>query len=167
MSSMFPLSSADLFTDRLCLRRWPDADLAAVGNYERRAHWADDFPTEGDRVIAGVIAQQEAEARPGHRQIVERASGLVVGSISLMWPPEEGAIEFGYGVVASRRIRGYASEAARAVVSFALNSPEVHTVYADVDETNPASIRVLEKAGLHRVAGDGTTARFSSTAPSR
>lgn len=167
MSTTFPLSSADLFSDRLCLRRWPDADLAAVEDDRRRAHWADDFPTEGDRVIAGVITQQEAGTRQAHRQIVERASGLVVGSISLLWPPNDGAIEFGYGVVASRRGRGYAAEAARAMVSFALTSPQIHTVYADVDETNPASIRVLEKAGLHRVAGDGTTARFSTTAPSR
>ncbi|NEW28839.1 GNAT family N-acetyltransferase [Nocardia cyriacigeorgica] len=167
MSSIFSLSGAVLHTDRLCLRQWPADDLAAVADGERRADWVDDFPAEGDRVIAGVIAQQEAGTREGHRQIVERASGLVVGSISLLWPPNDGALEFGYGIVTSRRGRGYAAEAARAMVSFALTAPEVHTVYADVDEANPASIRVLEKAGLHRVGGDGSTARFSTAMPDR
>ncbi len=89
----------------------------------------------------------------------------MVGSISLLWPPSEGSVEFGYGVVASRRGRGYAPEAARALVAYALTLPAVTTVYADVERANPASLRVLEKAGLHRWSDDGTTARFRATAP--
>ncbi|WP_240660054.1 GNAT family N-acetyltransferase [Streptomyces sp. WAC 01529] len=185
---MFPFSLAtELTTERLLLRPWTRGEVADVLADRRSPRWARDFPAEGDRVIAGVIAEQIAGApegsgspdRPGspdgsgdpadpgahgHRLIVERESGLVVGSLSLLWPPSEGSVEIGYGVVASRRGRGYASEAARALVAHALTSPDVTTVYAEVELANPASLRVLEKAGLHRWSDDGATARFRATA---
>ncbi|WP_447041218.1 GNAT family N-acetyltransferase [Streptomyces sp. DSM 118878] len=160
----------DLTTERLTLRPWTAGEVADVLAGRRRAHWAEDFPAEGDGVIAGVIAAQTAEgpADPGahgHRLIVERESGAVVGSISLLWPPNAGSVEFGYGVVASRRGRGYAPEAARALVAHALALPGVTEVHAEVELANPASVRVLAKAGLHRVSSDGATARYRASAP--
>lgn len=166
MSSSFSLTGTDLTTDRLVLRLWSTDEITAVLGDGRMAHWAEDFPAEGDLVIADAIAGQSGEpGEYGHRLIVERQSDLVVGSISLLWPPSEGALEFGYGIVASRRGRGYAPEATQALVEFALSSPEVHTVYADVELSNPASARVLEKAGLHRWSEDATSARFRTEAP--
>ncbi|MEU8952734.1 GNAT family N-acetyltransferase [Streptomyces sp. NPDC048518] len=166
----------DLTTERLVLRDWSVEEITAVVRDERLDHWAPDFPADGDRVIAGfAIGQPDVPGAHGHRLIVERASGLVVGSISLLWPPTEGAVEFGYGVVPSRRGRGYAAEAARALVAAALALPGVTAVHADVELSNPASLRVLEKAGLHRLndAGDpdsaggaATVARFRATAGS-
>ncbi|MFE1772977.1 GNAT family N-acetyltransferase [Streptomyces sp. NPDC059008] len=164
-SSPDPSRDGELLTDRLLLRPWSDDELAAVAGEERRPHWAADFPADGDRVIAGFTAgNPAARGVHGQRQIVERASGLVVGGIGLFWPPVDGAVEFGYGIVPSRRGRGYAPEAARALVAFALTAPGVHTVYADVEPTNPASRRVLEKAGLERWSGDEGSARFRMTA---
>ncbi|MEU3961507.1 GNAT family N-acetyltransferase [Streptomyces buecherae] len=164
-SAETPATGSDLYTDRLVLRQWPADDLTAVVDGARRAHWAEDFPAEGDRVIAGyVTTHPDSRGRYGQRQIVERETGLVVGAIGLFWPPAEGSLEFGYGVVASRRNRGYAAEAARALVAFALTAPGVRTVHATVELSNPASVRVLEKAGLRRLGQDATTARFGVTA---
>nr|WP_221476795.1 GNAT family N-acetyltransferase [Streptomyces zagrosensis] len=147
------------------MRQWPLDELTAVIDEVRLAHWAEDFPAEGDQVIAGFLTENPAGLSPyGQRQIIERETGLVVGAIGLFWPPSEGCVEFGYGVVPSRRSRGYASEAARAIVEFALTAPEVHTVQADVELSNPASVRVLAKAGLRRVGGNSVTARFVATA---
>ncbi|WP_263398818.1 GNAT family N-acetyltransferase [Streptomyces venezuelae] len=97
--------------------------------------------------------------------IVERESGAVVGSLSLLWPPSESTVEFGYGVVPSRRGRGHAPEAVRALTAHALTSPEATVAYAEVELGNEASVRVLEKAGLHRWGSDGTTARYRTDAP--
>ncbi|MFE3247942.1 GNAT family N-acetyltransferase [Streptomyces sp. NPDC059209] len=157
---------SDLTTDRLVLRSWPAGDVSAVvAGGSRPPHWAEDFPAEGDRVIAGFIAGHPGTLGPyGQRQIVERATGLVVGAVGL-FPPADGTIEFGYGVVPSRRGRGYASEAARAIAAFALTAPDIHTVSARVELSNPASARVLEKAGLTRVSADAETALFQATAP--
>jgi RimJ/RimL family protein N-acetyltransferase len=146
------LSSFDLTTDRLVLRPWPADEAAAVVAGERRPHWAADYPADGERVIAGIIAGHP-ERPHGHRLIIERETGLTVGGIGLKWPPTDGAVEFGYGIVPSRRRRGYITEAVRALVAHALTLPEVIRVYATVDPANVPSVRVLEKAGLRR---DGT-----------
>ncbi|MBH1938782.1 GNAT family N-acetyltransferase [Streptomyces sp. AV19] len=163
MTSLFH-THADLITDRLVLRPWTTAEAAGVLAGDRSARWADDFPTEGDLVVAGLFGEFPGWLGEfGHRVIVERDSGLTVGSLGLFWPPAEGALEIGYGVVASRRGRGYASEAARALAEFGLAAPEVRTVFANVELSNPASVRVLEKAGFRRAADDGELARFEMT----
>ncbi|GHF42974.1 N-acetyltransferase GCN5 [Streptomyces mashuensis] len=160
-SSSAASAHADLTTDRLVLRPWTTAEAAAVVGDSRRADWADDFPAEGDRVVAGLFGQYPDWLGPyGHRLVVERDSGLVVGSIGLFWPPADGTLEIGYGIVASRRGRGYAPEATRALAAYALAAPGVHTVVATVELTNPASVRVLEKAGFHHWATDEQTARY-------
>ncbi|MFF4407327.1 GNAT family N-acetyltransferase [Streptomyces sp. NPDC001262] len=164
MTSSSSSARIQLTTDRLVLRSWTMAEAAAVPGDTRSAHWADDFPAEGDRVVAGLFGQfPDWLGEHGHRLIIERDSGLVVGSIGLFWPPSEGTLEIGYGVVASRRGRGYAPEATRALAEFALTAPGVHTVFANVELSNSASVRVLEKAGFHRRATEEHTARFRIT----
>ncbi|MYW46011.1 GNAT family N-acetyltransferase [Streptomyces sp. SID486] len=151
-------------TDRLVLRAWTTAEAAAVLDDRRPAGWAGDFPAEGDRVIAGLLTENPAWlGEYGHRLIVERDTGLVVGSIGLFWPPSEGVVEIGYGVVASRRGRGYASEATRALAAHALAGPGVHTVTATAELSNPASVRVLEKAGFRHWSTEESTTRFRIT----
>ncbi|MDN2495359.1 GNAT family N-acetyltransferase [Nocardia nova] len=149
VSSVFPV--AEVVTERLVLRRWTRAEIDAViaGGY--LPHWAVDFPAEGDRVVAGLMSDHPAWLTEyGHRLVVERRSGLIVGSIGLFWPPSSGGVEIGYGIVPSRRGHGYATEAAQALTEFAFTAPEVHTVFAKVELSNPASVRVLEKLGFRR-----------------
>ncbi|RDI68506.1 GNAT family N-acetyltransferase [Nocardia pseudobrasiliensis] len=147
MSTTPPVT--DLRTERLVLRRWTSGEIDAVLTDRRLPHWAADFPAEGDRVIAGLISENpDWSTEYGHRLIAERDGGLIIGSIGLFWPPNNGEIEIGYGIAPSRRGRGYATEATRALAEFALGAAQVHTVLAKVELSNPASIRVLEKAGF-------------------
>ncbi len=154
-----------LSTGRLLLRPWTSAEAAAVRAGDRLPDWAADFPAEGDVVIAGLLAERpDWLAEFGHHLIVERASGLVVGSIGLFWPPEDGVVEIGYGIVPSRRGRRYAVEATAALTRFALTSPVVRSVSARVERANPASVGVLEAAGFTCVSDDGDVLRYSSRA---
>jgi len=159
----------ELITERLVLSPVTAEHVAAVVAGRRLAGWAPDFPAEGDRVIAGMLDRNGlpdgADAAFGQRLVVERATGLVVGGIGLFGPPEDGRVEFGYGIVESRRGRGYAMEAARALVQAALGLPGVTEVTAGVDPANPASVRVLEKAGLTFRSHDGAEAQYGVPAP--
>ncbi|PCK24055.1 GNAT family N-acetyltransferase [Rhodococcus qingshengii] len=149
MSCNLTTDPAKLTTDRLILRSWTSEEAAAVLGDRRQADWADDFPSENDKVIPALFAEHPAWLGPyGQRLIVERATGLVVGGIGLFWPPKDGQLEIGYGIVASRRGQGFAAEATRALTEFALAVPEIHTIYANVELANPASVRVLETAGF-------------------
>lgn len=157
MSDVHSSSSAvaDLTSERLILRAWTAVEAATVAEGGRLDDWAEDFPEEGDRVVAPLVAVASSWLGPfGHRLIVERTSGLVVGSLGLFWPPTDGQLELGYGVVPSRRGRGYAPEATRVLTAHAYAAPQVTTVFAHVEPGNPASVRVLEKVGFVRTGTD-------------
>jgi [ribosomal protein S5]-alanine N-acetyltransferase len=84
--------------------------------------------------------------------VVERASGAVVGGCGYKGPPDaEGCVEIAYGVAPSYRSRGYATEAARALVAFAFGRCYVRLVRAHTRPENIASARVVAKCGFVRV----------------
>ena len=145
-------AAAELTTDRLVLRPVTAQPVEAIVGGNRLPDWASDFPDEGDVVIARMLNTNGLPAGParafGQRQLVERSSGLVVGGVGFFGPPERGSVEIGYGVVPSRRSRGYATEAVHAMIEFAFRQDGVQSVRAGVELSNPASVRVLEKAGM-------------------
>jgi ribosomal-protein-alanine N-acetyltransferase len=85
------------------------------------------------------------------RAIVMRETGEVVGSAGFMGRPNsEGAVTMGYSVYASQQRQGIASEAAKALVEWALAQPEVRRVRATIRPGHVASERVAAAAGLLR-----------------
>lgn len=111
---------------------------------------SDEWPAQN---LLGVLARQaqaSADMEPfGVWVMIERASATVVGDIGFHGPPDQtGTIELGYAVTPSRRRRGYAAEAARALVGWACAQPSVKSIVAGCDPGNLPSIRTLEKAGF-------------------
>jgi RimJ/RimL family protein N-acetyltransferase len=83
--------------------------------------------------------------------VVERASDSVIGSAGFKGPPDtEGMVEIAYGIVPGFQGRGYATEAAQALVAYAFGSG-VRLVRAHTLPTGNASTRVLAKCGFHRI----------------
>jgi RimJ/RimL family protein N-acetyltransferase len=78
--------------------------------------------------------------------VVERESETVVGMAGFKGPPDgEGSVEIAYAIVPSREGRGFATEAATALVSFAFGDPRVRVIRAHTLPTANASTRVLTK----------------------
>lgn len=71
-----------------------------------------------------------------------------IGMIELR--PRGHRVELGYVLARPYWNQGYTTEAARAVVDWALAQPGVFRVWAVCDVENAASTRVLEKAGMQR-----------------
>jgi RimJ/RimL family protein N-acetyltransferase len=59
-------------------------------------------------------------------------------------------VGFGYVIARSHQHKGYATEAARAMIHWAFQQPAIYRVNASTDVENIASQRVLEKAGMLR-----------------
>jgi RimJ/RimL family protein N-acetyltransferase len=149
-----------LVTPRLVLPPIDDAYLADMRSGQHQPHWADDFPTATDSMLAGLYEQagvprDDRAQLFAHRLVIEKDSGLVVGGIGVKGPPRDGAVEIGYGVVASRQRRGYAGEAVAALLAALWAEPDVRTVLAEVDPGNTASVRVLLRTGFTRTGGGG------------
>jgi ribosomal-protein-alanine N-acetyltransferase len=106
--------------------------------------------------LLDVLPMQAAttpdQERFGIWLIVEGDTRTVVGDIGFHGPPDGGRLEIGFSVIPERRRRGYAAEAAGAIVEWAMRQPEVHEVVARSDADNEASARTLAIAGFGRVA---------------
>lgn len=89
----------------------------------------------------------------GDRLMVLERDGQrsIIGSIVFHGCPDEtGIAEVGYGVEDDSQRLGYATEAVMASVDWALAQPECRCVEAATFPWNVASIRVLEKVGMHK-----------------
>jgi len=150
-------------TERLLLTPLTRDIARQVASGERSGAWAEDYPTEGDLVIAGLLLADPTGAEPGpwgSYQVVERGTGLAVGGVGFKGPPRDGAVEVGYGLAPSARGRGLATEAVRALVELALADPEVAVVEAEVQAGNHASERVLLRAGFTPAGAEAGAAWF-------
>jgi len=102
--------------------------------------------------LARVRASAAADPWTHGFSMVEPASGAVIGSCAYKGPPDEGGVvEIAYAVDPEYQGRGYATEAARALVNFAFRSGRVRLVRAHTRAENNASTRVLAKCGFERI----------------
>jgi RimJ/RimL family protein N-acetyltransferase len=120
-------------------------------------------PGEYDEgAIRWVVAKLE---QPGARPdwwfyyVVRRAAAAqeaaLVGCAGYKGPPDDsGTVEIGYSVLPGERRRGYASEAAGALVDRAFSHPGVRRVIAQTLPHLEPSIGVLAKCGF-RLVGPG------------
>jgi ribosomal-protein-alanine N-acetyltransferase len=77
--------------------------------------------------------------------------GVAVGSGGFRGDPIDGRVEIGYGVAPLHQGRGIGTQAADLLVSQAFQFLEVAEVFAESSVVNPASRRVLEKAGFQHI----------------
>lgn len=80
--------------------------------------------------------------------ITEAEEGLV-GAISLRIELPQRRAELGYWIGVPYWGRGYATEAVRAMLAFGFGRLSLHRIYAYHFVRNPASGRVMAKAGMH------------------
>jgi RimJ/RimL family protein N-acetyltransferase len=87
----------------------------------------------------------------GARAYISLETREIVGMGGFTGPPDErGLVTMGYSVFPEFQRLGYASEAARKLVDWALSQPGVVAVQATISPRNIASERVAAYAGLHR-----------------
>lgn len=78
----------------------------------------------------------------------------LVGDIGFHGRPDAaGMVEIGYSVQYDYRGRGFAPEAALALIAWAAVQPNVRRITARCYPDNAASIRVLQKIGMQQIAG--------------
>lgn len=72
----------------------------------------------------------------------------LAGAVGLILDPDHDRAELGYWIGRAFWGRGYATEAARAVVAWGFGTLELHRIYATHFPRNPASGAVLRKIGM-------------------
>jgi RimJ/RimL family protein N-acetyltransferase len=137
-----------LATARLVLRaprRSDDKAIAALVNDRRIAANTARIPhpygiEDAEQFIAAV------NKREGEACFVVTLDGAPIGVCSV--EPQEDGPEMGYWLGVSYWGRGFATEAARALIDHAFGDLEHETLISGARVNNPASRRVLEKCGF-------------------
>jgi ribosomal-protein-alanine N-acetyltransferase len=147
-----------LRTERLLLREfvggdWPAAhecgsDLQVV----RFMPWGPNTEEDTRAFIARNLAAQHESPRSAYEMAVTLLDGgRLIGACGLH--PRGDASRSGWiGYCSNRPFwgRGYATEAARALVGFGFRELGLHRIWATCDPDNTASARVLGKLGMQR-----------------
>ena len=154
-----------LETERLMLRRPTLADVKAIARLANDRRIAEmtrrlPHPYTQDHAVEFVRAMA-ADARETVFLIEDNF--IPVGVVGVDWREPE-APELGYWLGVEHWGRGYATEAARAVIDFTFEEFDVEHLVSGARVTNPSSRSILEKCGfqwsgveLHRFTALGSS----------
>ncbi len=143
-------------TDRLVVRLLRHSDVDAMnrvfgdpevmrfGNGVQTSEWVRNW-------LCCCLANYQEKSGVGPWAVIEKSSAEVIGYCGMFYfsnvcgQPET---EIGYRLARSYWGRGYATEAARAVLNYAFNILRLPRLISIIDPFNVRSIRVAEKLGM-------------------
>ncbi|MDQ0060535.1 GNAT family N-acetyltransferase [Paenibacillus harenae] len=145
-----------LQTDRLILREFTSEDVQAVHNYAsdievcRYTDWGPNTLDDTRAFIEDVIASQSEQPRNQFTvAIAVKESNSLIGACSII---KKEALQGEMGYVLNRDYwgHGFASEAAKAMLSFGFKELKLHRICATCRPQNKGSFRVMEKLGMRK-----------------
>ncbi len=145
-------------------------DLEDVANNNRNGKsWVEDYPSEGDRMIANLALQAQQESPqeiPVLFALRSRSTGLAIGGIGFKGEHIDDdfrAMEIGYGLVESQHRNGFGTEAIGGIISVA-RVRGIKQLCAETDVPNLASQKALTRNGFreHSRTDSGIWWSFSS-----
>lgn len=147
-----------LTTERLLLRDFIKSDWEAVLAYQqdplylRYNEWTSRTPDEVRAFVQMFLDHQKQEPRIKFQFAVTlKPSGQLIGNCGLRRDSEEAhEADIGYELDPRFWGKGYATEAARAVLHFGFTQINLHRITAWCVAENTGSARVLEKLGMRQ-----------------
>jgi RimJ/RimL family protein N-acetyltransferase len=165
-------------TDRLLLRPWRDTDaprLAKLANHPEIAHMLASMPHPYSLSDAEDFLErmQDLPAKAAQFAITikdtpdDLIGGIGYGLTTRQDKPRD-EIDFGYWLGVAYWGKGYAGEAAHAVIKHAFEVSSIDRIDTDYLTINPASGRILKRVGfLDRGESDCHSSGSGLTKPSR
>lgn len=147
-----------LETPRLILREFREGDLGDIHAYgadpevTRFMIWGPNTPDDSRQFLGRVLEAQQSWPRASVSMAVElRAARRIIGATHLAVIDEANRTgEIGYTFGREHWGRGYAAEAAEAMLRQAFERLRLHRVIATCNVRNTRSWRLMEKLGMRR-----------------
>ena len=152
----------ELSTPRLLLRRWRGSDSEAFAALNGDPEVMEHLPSlltraESDQMIASLEARFEQNGF-GLWAVEVCASGQMIGFVGLNVPSFPAhfmpAVEVGWRLSRAAWGHGYATEAARASLSYGFGEAGLDEIVAMTSTTNSRSAAVMERLGMSRDPAD-------------
>lgn len=148
-----------LQTSRLILRDYRTEDwervhlYGSIPEFSQYELWGPNTVEDSKGFVKMMVEQTQASDRSKFDFAVCLRDGeLLIGGCGIRRETQESAVAYlGWAINPDFQKQGYATEAARALISFGLNQLGLAVIYATCDTRNAASYRVMEKLGMKRV----------------
>ena len=142
-------------TERLLLRQWRGADIAANTAMLGEPESARFITADRKPVTDPMVGWRNAAIMAGHWVlhgfgmfvVEEKASGKFVGRVGPFYPPVWPGFEVGWGIASEFRGKGYAVEAARAAIDWSFATFDLDEIVHCIDPENVASQAVARRLG--------------------
>ena len=152
-----------IVTNRLVLREWRDAYLepfvAMNADPVVMQFFPETYTEERTRRFIARIRECWAERGYGLWAVERQDTGGFIGYVGL-WPATfpahfTPAVEVGWRLAADHWGRGYATEGARAALTYGFSTAGLDEIVSFTSAINVRSVRVMERLGMRRdVTGD-------------
>ncbi len=133
-------------------------ELEDLANNSRAGkYWVDDYPTEGDLMIANLLLQAGTQSPPQTCTaftLRSRSTGLALGGVGFKGEHLDGdfrAMEIGYGLAESVHGQGFGTEAVAGLIAIA-REKGMAQLCAETDFSNLASQKVLLRNGFSELS---------------
>jgi aminoglycoside 6'-N-acetyltransferase len=157
--------SLPLTTDRLTVAMMRGEHASALVEYRnhpdvaRYQDWDVPFTVEMAERLIGTQSSFDGPADGEWVQLVVKVGHTVVGDVAVGVHDEGRQATIGYSIAPAEQGKGYATEAAAALIDALFDQAHLHRIVATTDPANLPSRRVLEKLGF-RFEGCSLLAAF-------
>lgn len=111
---------------------------------------------EDTKKFVDYAVSEWKKEQPDDREYVVLLAGKIIGRVNLELCQEEKAYEIGWTVHSDYRNKGYATEAANALVNYAFSVLGADKVQAHCDSRNISSEKVMKKIGMSLIDASGS-----------
>jgi RimJ/RimL family protein N-acetyltransferase len=138
-------------TDRLLIRKFKYEDWQDVYEYTSDANVMKYIP-EGvfSKDDAKKFVNENIKGNDQNFPVVLKGEKIIIGHLVFFAYFGDHTYEIGWVFNSEYHQKGYASEAAKAIVAYAFNTMKLHRIIATCQPENTPSYRVMEKIGMRR-----------------
>ena len=146
-------------TERLILRNYKTEDWERVHIYGSNADfskyelWGPNTLEDTHKFVADMVEQTKSDPRFKYDfAVCLKENGLFIGGCGIRRETELSHVaNLGWAINPDFQNKGYATEAATALIGFGFRTLKLSVIYATCDTRNSPSYKVMEKLGMKKV----------------
>lgn len=146
-------------TERLTLRAYKTEDWERVHIYgsnpdfSKYELWGPNTLEDTHKFVAEMVEQSKSNPRYKFDfAVCLKENGLMIGGCGIRRETELSQVaNLGWAINPDFQNKGYATEAAKAIIEFGFQKMKLSVIYATCDTRNLSSYKVMEKLGMKKV----------------
>lgn len=153
------IDDTSFITERLILRNYRSDDwervhiYGSVADFSKYELWGPNTVEDTQKFLADMVKQTKTVPRYKFDfAVCLKEENLLIGGCGIRRETEQSHVaNLGWAINPDFQRKGYATEAAEALIQFGFNKLGLRIIYATCDTRNTSSFKVMEKLGMKKV----------------